>query len=83
MLAKEKSVIACEQNHRVIKLVSSLERLDDDMRPYFAAGGIAVLLRPEESVRLRNVRYKVFRPVPGEEPDPDGAEEESEEESEG
>ena len=72
--------IRIELKEGLIRLtdLDSLERLDDDMRPYFAAGGIAVLLRPDESVRLRNVRYKVFRPVPGEEPDPDGAEEESE-----
>ena len=72
--------IRIELKEGLIRLtdLDSLERLDDDMRPYFPAGGIAVLLRPDESIRLRNVRYKVFRPVPGEEPDPDGAEAESE-----
>ncbi len=55
--------------------LDTLEPLDDNTRPYFPVGGLAILLRPDESVRLRNVRYKVFRPVVGEEPDEDGTEE--------
>ncbi|MGE4618781.1 MAG: hypothetical protein AAEJ04_03115, partial [Planctomycetota bacterium] len=57
--------------------LDSLDALDEDTRPYFPMGGIAILLRPEDSVRLRNIRYKVFRPVDGEEPE-DGADEDDE-----
>ena len=75
--------IRIELKEGLIRLtdLDSLERLDDDTRPYFPAGGIAVLLKPDDSVRLRNIRYKVFRPVPGEEEEPpeDGAEDDTEE----
>jgi len=74
--------IRIELKEGLIRLtdLDSLERLDDDTRPYFPAGGIAVLLKPDDSVRLRNIRYKVFRPVPGEEEPPeDGAEDDTEE----
>ena len=37
-------------------------------------GGVAVLLRPEESVKIRSCRYKLYRPKPGEE---DSGEEDS------
>jgi hypothetical protein len=57
--------------------LDSLDALDEDTRPYFPLGGIAILLRPEDSVRLRNIRYKVFRPTDGEEPE-DGADEDDE-----
>ena len=55
--------------------LDTLDPLDDNTRPYFPMGGLAILLRPDESVRLRNVRYKVFRPVEGEEPVEDGNDE--------
>ncbi len=73
--------IRIELKEGLIRLtdLDSLERLDEDTRPYFPAGGIAVLLKPDDSVRLRNIRYKVFRPVPGEEEPPeDGAEDDTE-----
>lgn len=73
--------IRIELKEGLIRLtdLDSLERLDEDTRPYFPAGGIAVLLKPDDSVRLRNIRYKVFRPVPGEEEAPeDGAEDDTE-----
>ena len=58
--------------------LDSLDSLDEDTRPYFPMGGVAILLRPDESVRLRNIRYKVFRPAETEEPVDGGAEDEAE-----
>ncbi len=58
--------------------LDSLDPLDEDTRPYFPMGGVAILLRPDESVRLRNIRYKVFRPAETEEPVEGGTEDEAE-----
>ena len=48
--------------------LDSLDALGENTRPYFPMGGLAILLRPEDAVRVRNIRYKVFRPAEGEEP---------------
>ncbi|NRA75419.1 MAG: hypothetical protein HRU16_05700 [Planctomycetes bacterium] len=58
--------------------LDSLDALDDDTRPYFPMGGVAILLRPDESVRVRNIRYKVFLPAETEESVEGGTEDESE-----
>ena len=73
--------IRIELKEGLIRLtdLDSLERLDDDTRPYFPAGGVAVLLRSGDSVRLRNLRYKVFRPDPAAEAEETGSEDEAEE----
>ena len=48
--------------------LDSLDALGENTRPYFPMGGLAILLRPEDAVRVRNIRYKVFQPAEGEEP---------------
>ena len=61
--------VRIELREGLIKItdLDTLDPLDEDSRPYFPMGGVAVLLRPEESVRIRSCRYKLYRPKPGEE----------------
>ena len=68
--------VRIELREGLIKItdLDTLDPLDEDSRPYFPMGGVAVLLRPEESVKIRSCRYKLYRPKPGEE---DSGEEDS------
>jgi hypothetical protein len=60
--------VRIELREGLIKItdLDTLDPLDDDARPYFPMGGVAVLLRPDESVKIRNCRYKLYRPKQGE-----------------
>jgi len=61
--------VRIELREGLIKMtdLDTLDPLDDDTRPYFPMGGVAVLLRPDDAVKIRSCRYKLYRPKPGEE----------------
>ncbi|OUU24407.1 MAG: hypothetical protein CBC13_03665 [Planctomycetia bacterium TMED53] len=58
--------------------LDTLDPLVEDSRPFFPMGGVAVLLRPDEAVKIRSCRYKLYRPQPGEESSGEDSEEDEE-----
>lgn len=72
--------VRIELREGLIKItdLDTLDPLDDDSRPYFPMGGVAILLRPDESVKIRNCRYKLYRPKPGDDASGDDSGEDEE-----
>ncbi|MDG1455179.1 MAG: hypothetical protein P8R38_03150 [Planctomycetota bacterium] len=71
--------IRIELREGLIKItdLDTLDPLVENTRPNFPMGGVALLLRPDESLRAKNCRYKLYRPIEGEE---DSGEDSGEEE---
>ena len=72
--------VRIELREGLIKItdLDTLDPLDEDSRPYFPMGGVAILLRPDDSVKIRSCRYKLYRPRPGDDASGDDSGEDEE-----